>query len=583
MKVSSGLARSLLGFVLAAATAHAGLAAAPATASSAATVSGGLVAQRHMIVAAEPDAAAAGLAMLRAGGSAVDAAIAAQMVLTLEEPQSSGIGGGAYLVVAAGSALYAYDGRETAPASAKPDMFLDARGQPRSHGDVIPGGLSVGVPGAVRMLAIAHAAHGKLPWAKLFEPAINLADQGFVVPRRLALELGDGGPRLAAMPGIRDLFFAPDGTALKEGQTWHNAKLAQTLRQIAQTGPNAFYRGAITDEITAAVAKAPVNPAVMTRADLARYEAHERTPVCGFYRAYRICSMPPSTSGGVTVLQILGLLQRFPSEQLQPRTLSAVHLISEASRLAYADRGRWLGDPDFVAVPLPGLLDRTYIDARSRLIDPMRSMGIATAGTPPVRKAQLLDFAPMRPQIESGTSHLAVVDDAGEVVSMTTSVEAAFGAQIAAGGFLLNNQLTDFSFEPVIDGKPVANAVAPGKRPMSAMSPSIVFAPDGQFFAAVGSPGGAQIIGYVAQAIVNLIDAKLSMPDVAAAPRHVNLNGATLIERGTALETIAPALSAMGHQLRVVRFDSGVNGIRKVPGGYEGGADPRREGVALGD
>jgi gamma-glutamyltranspeptidase/glutathione hydrolase len=282
-------------------------------------------------------------------------------------------------------------------------------------------------------------------------------------------------------------------------------------------------------------------------------------------------------------LQILGLLQRFPSDQLQPRTLMAVHLVSEASRLAYADRGRWLGDPDFVPVPLAGLLDRTYLDSRSRLIDPMRAMGRAEAGMPLLQKTEIPDFAPMRPQIESGTSHLAVVDDRGEVVSMTTSVEAAFGAQIAAGGFLLNNQLTDFSFEPVIDGKPVANAPAPGKRPLSAMSPAIVFSPDGQFFAAVGSPGGGQIIAYVAQALVNLIDAKLSMQDTAAAPRHVNLNGATLIERGTALEMFTPALTAMGHRIRALPFDSGVNGIRRVAGGYEGGADPRREGVALGD
>jgi gamma-glutamyltranspeptidase/glutathione hydrolase len=285
----------------------------------------------------------------------------------------------------------------------------------------------------------------------------------------------------------------------------------------------------------------------------------------------------------VTVLQILGLLQRFPSGELRPGTLSGVHLVAEASRLAYADRAQWLGDPDFVPVPLAGLLDPAYLDSRSRLIDPMRSMGVAAAGMPPAKKAELRDFAPMRPQIELGTSHLAAVDDNGEAVSMTTSVEAAFGAQIAAGGFLLNNQLTDFSFEPMIDGKPVANAPAPGKRPLSAMSPTIVFAPDGQFFAAVGSPGGRQIIAYVAQALINLIDAKLSMPDVAAAPRFANLNGATLIERGTALEMLTPALVAMGHRVRAIPFDSGVNGIRRVDGGYEGGADPRREGVARGD
>ena len=541
------------------------------------------VAARHMIVAAESDASAAGLEMLRNGGSAVDAAIAAQMVLTLEEPQSSGIGGGAYLMISDGGQLQAYDGRETAPASARPNMFLDKTGRPRAHGEAVPGGLSVGVPGAVRMLAMAHAAHGKLPWARLFEPAIKLAEQGFKVPPRLAIELADGGPRLAAMPDIRANFFHPDGTPIKSGEIWRNEKLARTFRLIAQGGADAFYSGAIAAEIVTAIAMAPVNPAVMTRTDISAYQAKERTPVCGIYRAYRVCSMPPSSSGGITVLQILGLLQHFPSDQLRPRTLSAVHLISEASRLAYADRDQWLGDTDFIAVPLAGLLDRSYLDARARLIDPMHAMGKAQAGTPLLQKTELPDYAPMRPQIEQGTSHLSVVDDRGEVVSMTTSVEAAFGAQIAAGGFLLNNQLTDFSFEPIIDGKPVANAPAPGKRPLSAMSPTIIFDPDGKFFAAIGSPGGRLIIGYVAEAIVNLIDAKLSMPETAAAPRHINLNGPTLIERGTALDMLAPALTAIGHQVRAVRFDSGVNGIRRVNGGYEGGADPRREGVALGD
>jgi gamma-glutamyltranspeptidase/glutathione hydrolase len=513
----------------------------------------------------------------------VDAAIAAQLVLTLVEPQSSGIGGGAYLIVSDGTALNAYDGRETAPASARPGMFLDAQGNARRHDDAVPGGLSVGVPGVVRMLAMAHAAHGKLPWPKLFEPAIRLAEQGFVVPPRLALELAEGGPRLAAMPGIRANFFNPDGTPIKAGQTWRNAKFAQTLRQIAERGPDAFYNGAIADDIVDAVARAPVNPAVMSRADIAKYQPKERTPLCGAYRTYRICSLPSSTSGGTAVLQILGLLQRFPSAALQPVTLSSVHLISEASRLAYADRERWLGDADFVAVPLPGLLDRAYLDARSRLIDPMHAMGIAAAGTPLMQKGETLDYAPMRPQIEQGTSHLAVVDDRGEVVSMTMSIEAAFGAQISAGGFLLNNELTDFSFEPIIDGKPVANAPAPGKRPLSAMSPVIIFAPDGKFFAALGSPGGRQIIGYVAQAVVNLIDGQLSMQATAAAPRHVNMDGPTLIEKGTPLEMFTPALTAMGHRVRAIPFDSGVNGIRRVEGGYEGGADPRREGVALGD
>jgi gamma-glutamyltranspeptidase / glutathione hydrolase len=557
--------------------------AAMATVAVAAPTARAPLAQHHVIVAAEPDAAAAGLAMLRSGGSAVDAAIAAQMVLTLVEPQASGIGGGAYLIVSDGTGLTAYDGRETAPASARPDMFLDRNGKPRSHNEMVPGGLSVGVPGALKMLAMAHAAHGKLPWARLFDPAIRLAEQGLTVPPRLARELNEGGPRLAAMPAIRAAFFNPDGTPLKAGQVRRNPQLAQTLRQIASAGPDAFYQGTIADEIAAAVTNAPINPTVMTRADLAAYQAKERTPLCGIYRAYRICSLPPSTSGGVTVLQILGLLQRFPSSLLQPDTLSEVHLVSEASRLAYADRAQWLGDTDFVSVPLAGLLDPAYLDARSRLIDPMHDMGTAMAGTPLMQRGEILDYAPMRPQIEMGTSHLAAVDDSGEVVSMTTSVEAPFGAEISAGGFLLNNQLTDFSFEPVIGGKPVANAPAPGKRPLSAMSPVLVFGPDGKFFAALGSPGGQQIIAYVAQALIDLIDGELSMPDAAAAARHVNMNGPTLIERGTPLEALAPALMSMGHRVRAIPFDSGVNGIRHVAGGYEGGADPRREGMALGD
>jgi gamma-glutamyltranspeptidase / glutathione hydrolase len=541
------------------------------------------VAARYMIVAAEPDATEAGLAMLREGGSAVDAVIAAQMVLTLEEPQSSGIGGGSYLIVADGTALSAYDGREMAPASARPAMFLDAQGVPRSHRDVIPGGLSVGVPGTVKVLAMAHAKHGRLPWARLFEPAIRLAEKGFAVPPRLARELGEGGAPLAAMPGIRELFFTPNGRPLRAGEKWSNPKLAQTLRRIAQDGPDAFYRGAIADEIAQAVTNAPRNATPMTREDIASYAAKPREPLCGTYRAYRICSLPPSTSGGTAVLQVLGLLERFSATQLQPGTLSSVHLISEAERLAYADRDRWLGDPDFIVIPLPGLIDRAYIAERSRLIDPLHAMTVGVAGSPPMRQGRLLDYAPQRPQIEQGTSHLAAVDEHGEAVSMTTSIEAAFGAQIAAGGFLLNNELTDFSFLPMEGGRAVANAPAAGKRPLSAMSPVIAFAPDGQFFAAVGSPGGRQIIGYMAQALVNLIDGNLSMQQASAAPRHINLNGPTLIERGTALESLAPALTAVGHRVRSIGFDSGVNGIRRVPGGYEGGADPRREGVALGD
>lgn len=541
------------------------------------------IAARHMIVAAEPDAAAAGLEMLRQGGSAVDAAIAAQMVLTLEEPQSSGIGGGAYVVVSDNGKVNAYDGRETAPASAGPNMFLDANGNPRPFNDARPGGLSVGVPGDVRVLAMAHAAHGKLPWAKLFDPAIRLAGQGYRVPARLAQQLAQGGTQLAAMPGLRALFYHPDGTPVKAGEVWRNPALAESFRMIAAMGPDAFYTGPIAGEIADAVTHAPKNAVVMTREDIAGYQAKDRVPLCGPYRGYRVCSLPPSTSGGTTVLQILGMLQHFPSAQLQQETLSEAHLFAEASRLAYADRVQWLGDTDFVSVPLAGLLDPGYLAARAELINPMHDMGRAMAGTPPVKKAELPRWSPMPAQIESGTSEIAAVDDNGQALSMTTSVEAGFGAEIQAGGFLLNNQLTDFSFQPVVNGNPVANAPAAGKRPLSAMSPAIVFGPDGKFFAALGSPGGRQIIDYVAQTIIALIDGQMPMQPATGVPREVNMNGPTLIEANTALAKLAPELTAMGHEVRAVHFDSGVNGIRRVAGGYEGGADPRREGVALGD
>jgi gamma-glutamyltranspeptidase/glutathione hydrolase len=329
------------------------------------------------------------------------------------------------------------------------------------------------------------------------------------------------------------------------------------------------------------VAHATVNPAVMTRADFAAYQVKERQALCGSYRLYRVCSLPPSTSGGVTLLQTLGLLQHFKSDQLKPDTLSAVHLISEAERLAYADRGRWIGDPDFVDVPLAGLLDKNYLGSRARLIDPAHDMGLAQAGTPPTKSK--LDYAPLAQPRPPGTSHMSVVDDRGEVVSLTMSIESEFGSKLMAGGFVLNNELTDFAFVPELDGRPVANAPAPGKRPMSAMTPTIIFSPNGKFFAALGSPGGQLIIGYVIEAVSALIDGHLSMLDAVMLPRHLNLDGATLLEKGTSLEALAHQLTAMGHQVTLVKLESGLNGIRRVAHGYEGAGDQRREGVALGD
>src|ERR1700761_8685223 len=434
--------------------------------------------KHHMIATASPFATDAGLQMLRAGGSAVDAAIAAQAMLTLVEPESTGIGGGAFMVLfdPAQKKVTSFDGRETAPASATPGMFLDASGKPRQHFDAIPGGLSVGVPGDVAMMWLAHKKYGKLAWAKLFAPAIALCEKGFPVTHKLASELRQF-PQMAQMPDIRAYFYHADGTPYAEGEILKNPELAKTLTAIAKNGPKAFYEGPIAQAIVDKVQHAPVNPGGMTLADLKNYAAKERAPVCGTYRSYRLCSMGPPSSGGVAVIQILDMLERFPSTDLQPGTLSEAHLITQASRLAFADRAKYLADSDFIPVPVAGLTDRGYTTDRAKLIDPTKDMGMAQAGTPPAKHA---DYAPQRSPQPQGTSHLSIVDDNGEAVSMTTTVESVLGSKMMAKGFVLNNQLTDFSFEPVLDGKPVANAPAPGKRPLSAMSPTIVFGADGK-------------------------------------------------------------------------------------------------------
>jgi gamma-glutamyltranspeptidase / glutathione hydrolase len=539
------------------------------------------VAVRHMIAAANPYASRAGLEMLRKGGSAVDAAIAAQMVLTLVEPESSGIGGGAFLLLfdPKHAKVTSFDGRETAPASATPGMFLDAQGKPRPHMDAIPGGLSVGVPGVLAMLELAHKKYGKLPWGALFQPAIALAERGFPVSRKMAAEIREF-PDMAKMPDIQRYLYHADGTPLREGEILENPELAQTLRTIARGGAKAFYSGPIAQAIVEKVQHAPVNRAGMTLGDLAAYKPVERAPVCGAYRVYRLCSMGPPSSGGVAVLQILGMLERFPSAQLQPDTVSEVHLVSEAERLAFADRAQYLGDPDAIHVPVAGLLDRTYLAQRAALIDPKKDTGQAQPGMPPGTQSQ---FSPQRTPQLPGTSHLSVVDDSGEVVSMTTTVEFVFGSEMMAKGFFLNNQLTDFSFEPTVNGKPVANAPAPGKRPMSAMSPTIVFGPDGKFKIAAGSPGGPLIITYVAEALLGMLDGNLDPQSASAEPHFANPNGPTILEKDTSIDSLAPQLTAMGHQVIERDLESGLHIIARVPGGYIGGADPRRDGVALGD
>ena len=538
-------------------------------------------AAHEMVVAANPLAAQAGLDILHQGGNAVDAAVAVQMVLTLVEPQSSGIGGGGFLLSFDGKSrsLTSYDGRETAPAAATADMFLHADGTPMGYEEAVVGGLSVGVPGALRMLERVHREHGHLPWAQLFEPAIKLADEGFSVSPRLHEELADD-EGLKRLPAAAGYFYQADGTPLPVGTLLHNPALAETLRSIAKDGADTLYRGRIADDIVAAVTTSPLQPAHMTQADLAGYEVKAREPVCAPYRQWRVCSMAPPSSGGIAVLQILRLLERFDLKGMAPESAPAVHLIAEAGRLAFADRDRYVADPDKVAVPTAQLLGEAYLQDRSQLIQPDHDLGKAPAGT----LRQQSGWAAPLPQFEPlSTSQISIVDSEGNAVSFTTTVEGPFGSKLFVDGFLLNNQLTDFSFKPERDGQPVVNRVEPGKRPRSAMSPTMVFDRDGKLLLVVGSPGGASIISYVAKTLIGALDWGLDPQAAADLPNFANRNGATELEKGTALEALAPQLQAMGHEVKLTDMTSGVAIIGVTPEGLVGGADSRREGVAVGD
>jgi len=533
-----------------------------------------------MVATANPHASQAGLEMLRAGGSALDAAIAAQMVLNLVEPQSSGIGGGAFILHwdEAQRRVSAYDGRETAPAAARADRFLQPGGKPMPIGEAINSGKSVGVPGLLRVLRLAHEKHGRLPWARLFEPAIRLAEGGFAVsPRLHALIASD--PLLRGNAASRAYFHLPDGSPLPVGYRLKNPAFATLLRQIASRGPDAFYLGAVARDMAAAVAAHP-RPGDLTEQDLAAYRALEREPICGGYRGYRICGMPPPSSGGIGVLAILGVLERFALADIRPGSSTAVHLFAEAGRLAYADRDHYVGDPDFVQVPAAGMVDPQYLRERAKLVSPARSMVHALPGVPTGARAAFGADATFE---AAGTSHISVVDAQGNALAMTTTIEAPFGSRILVHGFLLNNELTDFSFVPDEGGRPVANRVEPGKRPRSSMAPTLVFAPGGGFFMSLGSPGGSAIINYVAKTLVAMLDWKLDIRQAIAAPNMGSRNRETELEKGTALERIAAALRALGHPVAVVVLNSGLHGIERTPQGLAGGADPRREGVALGE
>jgi len=535
-----------------------------------------------MVSAADPRAAQAGVDILRAGGSAADAAAATMLALTVVEPQSSGIGGGGFLVYhdQASHEVSTLDGRETAPMAATERYFLDANGQPRAHADAVPGGLSVGVPGNLRLIERLHEEHGRLTWAQLFQPAIRLARDGFAMTPRMHGSLASPTAGARMTEWSRNHYYQADGTPKPVGTILRNPELAQTLEQIAARGPDWFYTGPNARALVDTARNSPRNPAVIQTGDLASYQVHERPAVCGTYRGYRICGMGPPSSGATTVFEILKQLERFNMSALGPDNPVAWHLIAESERLAYADRDTYVGDPDFVRVPIAGLVDDHYLAERSQLISPDHTMAHVAAGTPP--GAAPRTTAPSD-EVHS-TTHFVVVDRAGDVASYTSTVEGPWGSGLTTGGYVMNNELTDFTFAPMRDGAPVANRVEPGKRPMSSMSPTIVYNPDGSVRIAIGAAGGPTIIAQVAKAIIGVVDWHMSAEAAIAQPFILGWNDRVIIERGTRLEAMAPQLRALGHA-EIVPMPSffKANAIERVDGHWVGAADPRSEGVAIAE
>ena len=536
-------------------------------------------AESGAVTAADPRAADAGAQMLRLGGSATDAAIATMLALTVVEPQSSGIGGGGFLVTGdAAGQVESIDGRETAPAAANPEWFF-ANGQPMGYRDAVPGGRSVGVPGNLRLAAMAHVRHGKLPWRVLFGPAIKLAADGFAITPRLASSLAMAKDIAALDPAGRALFFGPDGGPLPVGTVVRNPALAALLGKVSVLGANAFYTGRNAGAIAAKVGTSPRNPAPMTTADIAGYKAKPREPVCGKYRVWRVCGMGPPSSGGVIVLQTLGMLERFDLQALGPKSPVAWHLLAEAERLAFADRDTHLADPDFVPVPLPGLIDPAYIAARSALISETATL----AQTPPGKPAGATDrFAMAGPIPEQGTTHFAAVDRWGNAASYTSTIESAFGSGLVVNGFYLNNELTDFNIAPDRSGKPTANRVEGGKRPRSSMSPVVIYGPDGKLRLIVGAAGGYTITPQVIRVIIGTLDWGLSAREAIAQGIVMPAPGALAVEAGTPLESMVPALEALGHtKVVAVPMRLKANAIERVGERWVGAADPRSEGAAV--
>lgn len=537
-----------------------------------------------MVAAANPLAAEAGRAVLANGGNAIDAMVAVQTVLGLVEPQSSGLGGGAFLVYfdAGAGKLTTFDGRETAPLEATPKLFLDAGGQPLKFLDAVIGGRSVGTPGTVKLLSEVHKRYGKAEWASLFEPAQKLATEGFAVSPRLASLIAAEGDRLKRYEGPRSYFYDAAGAPLEAGALLKNPAYAETLKAIATGGADAFYSGPIAEAIVRTVRDADGNPGVLSLADFANYRVKEREPVCVTYRALDVCGMGPPSSGAVAVGQMLGMIENFDIKALGPDNAESWRIIGDAQRLAFADRERYLADTDFVPSPIKGLIKKDYLGQRAALLDGEKALAAdaVKAGEPEWDHALLFgrDAAIELPS----TSHFVIVDKEGNVVSMTTTIESGFGSRLMANGFLLNNELTDFSFKTHDGSLPVANRVEPGKRPRSSMAPTIVLK-DGKPLLAIGSPGGSQIIGYVAQALIAYVDWGMPVEKVVAQPHFINRFGPYEIEAGTAAEKLAEPLKALGYEIKAGEMNSGLQAIEITGNGLAGSADPRREGVALGE
>lgn len=536
------------------------------------------VATNATVSAADPRAALAGQEILRKGGSATDAAIAMMLTLGVVEPHNSGIGGGGFILHHDGrtGALESIDGRETAPAAARPDRFMKD-GKPLSFRDAWPGGYSVGVPGNLRMAWDAHRKWGKLPWADLFQPAIRYAEDGFQLGERTATALRATQQVWADFPDIQKLFWV-NGAPPPVGTVLRNPPLAALYKRIAAEGPDAFYAGENARLLSAAVTNAPKNPVPMTPADLAAYKALPRDPVCGMYRAWKVCGMAPASAGGITVLEILGMVERFPLKTWGKDDPRSWHVIAEAMQLAYADRDTWLGDPAFVSVPVKGMISPAYLKQRSALIRLNKALNDYRPGTPPGAQPRTA----ARPQPEEGTSHFVAVDREGDIVGWTSTIESFFGSQLVANGVILNNELTDFSFTPDRNGAPVANRVEPGKRPLSSMSPTIVYDASGKPVFTVGAAGGKTIIMQVAKALIAHFDWGLSAQD-SIAQGLVFFNGDGLVlEQGTGIEAMKAPLEKLGHRVSVTRLGLKANAAERLPDGrWQGAADPRSPGVSL--